>query len=318
VNELLASGADIAWPSDRTLGSHPGSGAIYVAAGPQAGAVLERVAVARGVSAIGVTAPPAGPALRLRSTRIGLWDRYGGASTSGWVRWILERYAFPFELVYAQTLDAGNLADRFDVLILPDEAVPAGRQPAVENVPAEYRGTTGAITRSRTVPRLREFVERGGTLIAIGDATTIAESLGVAVTSALETTAGGAVRPLSQDRFFIPGSVLRVQVDNTTPLGYGFEREADVMFDTSPAFRVNSSTRVRRVAWYGDRPLRSGWARGQDYLRGAAAIVDAQVGRGRVVLLGPEVTFRGQSHGTFKFLFNAIHLASAEPVERLQ
>ena len=316
VNELLAAGADVAWPGDRTLGSHPGRGAIYVAGGPRTADILERMAASRGVSAIGVATPPAGPALRLRPVRIGLWDRYGGAATSGWIRWILERYAFRFELVYPQTLDAGGIGERFDVLILPDEAVPGSRPPAVENLPAEYRGMTGSISRSRTVPHLREFVEQGGTLIAIGDATGIAESLGVAVTSALVTT-GGAAAPLSPDRFFVPGSVLRVQVDNTTPLGYGFGGEADVMFDTSPAFRVNSAARVRRTAWYGEEPLRSGWARGQDYLRGAAAIVDAQVGRGRVVLLGPEVTFRGQAHGTFKFLFNAIHLSGAEPVARL-
>ena len=61
-------------------------------------------------------------------------------------------------------------------------------------------------------------------------------------------------------------------------------------------------------SWFSEAaPLRSGWAVGQERLKGAVAAVEARVGRGRVVLFGPDVTFRGQSQGTFKFLFNAIY-----------
>jgi hypothetical protein len=96
-------------------------------------------------------------------------------------------------------------------------------------------------------------------------------------------------------------------VDNTAPLGYGFEREVDVFFDDSPAFRLDGAAAGRRVAWYPNAaPLRSGWALGQRYLNGHAAAVDAPLGRGRVIVFGPEITYRAQSHGTFKFLFNAI------------
>jgi len=63
----------------------------------------------------------------------------------------------------------------------------------------------------------------------------------------------------------------------------------------------------------GPEPLRSGWAWGQQYLENGVAVVDAKVGRGRVLLFGPEVNYRAQSHGTFKFLFNAIYYATAEP-----
>jgi hypothetical protein len=42
--------------------------------------------------------------------------------------------------------------------------------------------------------------------------------------------------------------------------------------------------------------------------------VDAPVGAGRLVLFGPEVTFRAQSHGTFKLLFNGIYYPGAVPV----
>ena len=62
--------------------------------------------------------------MKLRPVRIGLWDRYGGSVESGWIRWLLERYEFPFDVVYPQTLDAGNLRAKYDVLIFPTEAIP--------------------------------------------------------------------------------------------------------------------------------------------------------------------------------------------------
>jgi hypothetical protein len=106
-------------------------------------------------------------------------------------------------------------------------------------------------------------------------------------------------------------------VDDTNPLAWGLDRQADVFFDDSPAFVLSPSapaSGVSRVAWYADAtPLRSGWAWGQSYLKDAAAVVDAPLGKGRVLLFGPEIAFRAQSHGTFKFLFNGIYYGSAAP-----
>ena len=119
--------------------------------------------------------------------------------------------------------------------------------------------------------------------------------------------------PLSREKFFVPGSVLQVTVDNTTPLGYGFERTVAVFFEDSPVFAASRAEGSRRVAWFsGPAPLRSGWARGQQYLDGGLAVVEASVGRGRVLLFGPEIAFRAQPHGTFKFLFNSIHYAMSQ------
>jgi len=315
VNRLLRAGADVYWPIDRSAGGAPGgTGQMVVPATRAVRGVLEQAAADLGLVFTGVPARPVGPALRLRPVRVALWDRYGGASTSGWIRWLLERYEFPFELVYPRTLDEPGLANRFDVLILPSEAAPAaeGRRadgPFVpDDAPEELRARGGAITWSRTVPRLKQFVEAGGTLILIGGAAPIAERLGIGVSDALvETRADGSQAPLSRDKHYVPGSIMRVAVDNTVPLGYGFEREVDVFFDASPVFRLETGTASRRVAWYPSAaPMRSGWALGQRYLNGGAAVIDAPLGRGRVLVFGPEITYRAQSHGTFKFLFNGI------------
>jgi len=319
VNRLLRAGADVFWPADRTAGGAPGgTGTMVVPATSAARSVLDKAAADLGLVFTGVPARPAGPALRIRPVRVGLWDRYGGASSSGWIRWLLERYEFPFELVYPRTLDEAGLSSRFDVLILPSEAVPADPRRAEgpfvpPDAPEEFRARAGAITWTRTVPRLKQFVEEGGTLVLIGGAARIAERLGVGVSDALvETQADGTRVPLSRDKHYVPGSIMRVAVDNTVPLGYGFEREVDVFFDVSPVFRLEPGAASHRVAWYPTAtPMRSGWALGQRYLNGGAAAIDAPLGKGRVLVFGPEITYRGQPHGTFKFLFNAILYSKA-------
>jgi hypothetical protein len=105
--------------------------------------------------------------------------------------------------------------------------------------------------------------------------------------------------------------VLRVSVDNTQPLAWGLGKELDVFFDNSPVMRLQPDAAlrgVRPVAWFASSaPLRSGWAWGQHYLEDGVAVAEAEVGKGHLLLFGPEITFRGQPHGTFKFLFNGIY-----------
>src|SRR5262249_55934480 len=142
---------------------------------------------------------------------------------------------------------------------------------------------------------------------------------GVPVTSALtEAASDGTVRRLPNTKFYVPGSVLQASVNNTLPIAYGLPDKVDVFYANSPAFRLlpeASQKSTHPVAWYANaEPLRSGWAWGQHYLNGAVAAAEANVGEGKLYLFGPEITFRGQPHGTFKFLFNAILLGGAKSV----
>ncbi|HSI72619.1 MAG TPA: hypothetical protein VK934_05540, partial [Fimbriimonas sp.] len=107
-----------------------------------------------------------------------------------------------------------------------------------------------------------------------------------------------------------PGSILRARVDLLQPSAWGFPDHVDVFFDNSPVFKFKAGAEeagLKKVAWFDtDKPLRSGWAWGQEKLKDGIAIVEAPVGKGKLYLFGPEILFRAQSHGTFKFLFNAI------------
>jgi hypothetical protein len=141
--------------------------------------------------------------------------------------------------------------------------------------------------------------------------------LGMPLPSALvDHDAGGRERPLPRDKFFVPGSVLSMKIDNTNPLAYGMPDTVDVFFDNSPVFRMEPTASLKKtnaVGWFqGSDVLDSGWAWGQQYLDGGTAIAEASVGEGKVVLLGPEVNFRDQPHGTFKLLFNGLYYGSAK------
>jgi hypothetical protein len=310
VNRLLQNGDEVYWRKDA-------GGTMYVKARPQTLPVLEKAAAEVGVSFTGAPAAPPGDAYHLRPVRIGLWDRYGGSMPSGWVRWLLEQYEFPFRVVFPQELDAGNLASKFDVLIFVTGAIGAGGAggPRPEEVQPEHRSSLGNVTVEKTVPKLKEFLEAGGTVLAIGSSTSLARNLGLPIASALVEQNPTGERPLSREKFYIPGSLLSMRVDNTHPLAWGMPERADVFYQNSPAFRLGPEAALRgvkAVGWFDMRdPLRSGWAWGQHYLEGAAGVLEAPVGRGKLFLFGPEVTFRGQAHGTFKLLFNGIYYGPA-------
>ena len=317
VNRLLAQGARVAATED----------AFYVAASAETGAQLQRVVADLGVGARGLArAIPA--AQGLRAPRIGLWDQYGGSIESGWTRWILEQFEFPFERVFAPRLDAGNLNAAYDVLIFPNGGIPAasgggrrgrgggrgggpGPSDAANEIPQEYRAQVGRVSADATLPQLRQFIEGGGTVIAIGDsAVNLAAALKLPVEDHL--TENGA--PLARAKYFVPGSVLSAKVDVTHPVAAGMTPRTDFFFDNSPVFRLgpgSAAAGVRTIAAFDSpAPLRSGWAWGQNYLDGGVIAIDAPLGRGRVLLFGPEILQRAQPHGTFKLLFNGI-LASA-------
>jgi hypothetical protein len=335
VNRLLKAGCDVYWLKRAAIadGQDLGTGSVWVPKCAAAPAILMAGAKQFGVAAHGVAAAPTGEALKLKPIRIGLYDQYGGLMPSGWTRWIFEQFEFPFERVYPQTLDAGDLKSKFDVLVFVDGAARMGNNAsgrgggrggvagaATESIPEEYKGTTGRISTDKTLPQLKKFLESGGQVVAIGSSTSMAELLGVAVKNALtEMGPEGKEHALPADKFYIPGSLLKVTVDNTSPLAYGMPDKVDVFFDNSPVFKLSPDAQQKKtssVAWFsGTELLSSGWAWGQQYLNGGTAIAEASVGEGKVVLLGPEVAFRAQPHGTFKFLFNGLYYGSAQPTE---
>jgi hypothetical protein len=324
VNRLLAKGEEVFWLKQPLSvgGKTFEAGTIYIEAGAATRPALERLAAEKGLEFFGLERRPAGEAFRLRPVRIGLWDSYGGSMPSGWIRWLLEQFEFPARQIYVPELEAGALGETCDVLILVGGAIPQPRdgrespEEAFENVPQEYKHMLGQVTPEKTIPQLLKFMEEGGTVLAIGGSTALASYASLPLANALtEKLPDGSEKPLSRDKYYIPGSILQVRVDNSNPLAYGLPDKADVFFNNSPTFRMLPQAALKdleSVAWFeGKEPLRSGWAWGQGYLEGGVAVLSAPYGIGKLYLFGPEITFRGQPHGTFKFLFNGIYLGAA-------
>lgn len=286
----------------------------------------------------------------LKKPRIALWDRYGGSMESGWTRWVLERFGFEYEVVFAPDLNWGNLREKYDCIILPNGAIPAaaagrgstagaggetGNQTFEEleaflqgggqqtnladdpTVPYFYRRRIGNVTNT-TVAKLREFAEQGGHLICIGSsAMNLARRLNLPVENALVDEKGEA---FPRAKFYVPGSILRMQLKQDSPLVGGYSRsEVDVFYNNSPAFKVKTPAEGSIAgkpeivgSFSQEKLLRSGWAWGQELLKDSAAIVDVPYGKGKVVLYGPEVMFRAQPFGTFRLVFNAIYRSSEQ------
>jgi hypothetical protein len=328
------------------------AGTIYIPAKPSTAAQVEKLSKELNLTFEGTAAKPQGAALKLRPVRVGLWDRYGGSQDSGHIVYAPALDAGNLKSKYDVLIfpdgalpggegggrggrggggrggpggPAGGPAGATGTAAggdAPLAGAPGGRGGGrggrgggrAGDVPDEYKNEIGNITAATTGPQLHSFVEDGGTVLAIGSSTGFDHYFGLPLSNALTDASG--VR-LPNTKFYIPGSVLQASVDNSLPIAYGMQKAADVFYINSPAFHLlpgAAEKGTRPIAWFPNpEPLRSGWAWGQQYLNGAVGAVEGDVGKGKVYLFGPEITFRGQPYGTFKFLFNAIYLAGATP-----
>jgi hypothetical protein len=112
-------------------------------------------------------------------------------------------------------------------------------------------------------------------------------------------------------KYYVPGSLLIADLDTSAPENWGMQAKNDVYFEKSPVFKFTADTAgtgIKKLIWFSTAtPLHSGWAWGQHYLKDGIAAFSIPVGAGKLYAFGPEITFRGQSHSTFKLLFNQLY-----------
>ncbi|WP_320463822.1 M14 metallopeptidase family protein [Pedobacter sp. CFBP9032] len=258
---------------------------------------------------------------KVSAARIALWDNYGGSMASGWMRFIMEQYHYDATVIYPQDIDAGNLKSKYDVVIFVGGAIPSPQGggfgsrafgPKAEDIPANYRNRLGRVTADKSVPQLKKFLEDGGNIVTIGSSTNLAYHLNLPVRSAMTEIINGEEKRLPAEKYYVPGSVLKVEVDTKQPANWGMEKDADVYFDNSPVFKLTGDAiaagKIKPLMWFDSAtPLRSGWAWGQAYLQDGVTAFEASVGKGKLFAFGPEIAFRAQTHGTFKLIFNQLY-----------
>jgi hypothetical protein len=314
VNRLVAAGASPSWLTGTfdVSGYRYPPGSIVAPHWRGAEPVVAKIATELGLRVDGVRGKMPASARAIGRARVALYKPWVENIDEGWTRWLLEKYEFRFATIVDADVRAGNLRAQYDAIILPSasaERLIAGHSP--DAVPGEYAGGLG----NSGVDALKRFVQAGGTLICLD------QSCGLAV-DALDLPVRDVARDAG-DSFFCPGSILRVELDPSEPLAYGMRSQTAGFFSFSSAYEPTSprttadghtgssgASGIQTIARYGTRDLLlSGWIEGGQVIAGRSAVVQATVGSGKVVMLGFRVQHRGQSHATFRLLFNALFAA---------
>ncbi len=249
--------------------------------------------------------------------RVGLYQPSVPSMDEGWTRWLLDnerdRRCVTYSTLRDVELRAGKLNAKFDSIVIPDVAASVREPRPILNgykagaMPPEYTGGVGPAG----VTALREFVERGGTLVCLNRASDFA-------IEQFKLPLRNTVDGVPEKEFFVPGSILRIELDMTHPLSAGMARDSIAWVEDSPVFDLmpsgnvselaHAATTVKVVARYptNKNPLLSGWLLGADQLKGKGALVEVGLGKGRIILFGFRPQYRAQSMATYPLFFNAI------------
>jgi hypothetical protein len=249
----------------------------------------------------------------IKNPRIGLYQSWKANMDEGWTRYMFDDLGVPYATLHNKDFQGTkknkiNLKAAFDVIVFADEdadIIKTGKpKPESEYaryitpLPPEYEGGIGA----EGVAALKTFVEEGGILVTLNDA------CGLAIKE-FEPPVRSALDRFDQAKFFCPTSILKLKVDNTTPIGYGLPEDTPAVFSESLAFDtwVPPAEWDRKVvaSYAEDGVLMSGWLVGEEYIARKAAVVDTQYKKGRIILIGVRAQHRAQAHGTYKLLLNA-------------
>lgn len=253
---------------------------------------------------------------KIKTLRIALWDTYGGSMPSGWLRFLMEKYHYNFDVIYAPDIDKGNLNAKYDIIIFPGNSIPRfnsnatassyyGRMPAEapENIPSPYKERWGRLTEQKSIPVLKAFLENGGKIVTIGSSSDLAEHLELGVENHLVDAQHKA---LKRTDFYTPGSVLTAKVAKGIASTWGYNDQIDLYYSNDNLYRITNNN-IKPLMWFdSEKVLKSGWSWGQKYLKDGVIAFEAPVGKGKLVSFGNDINFRAQTHGTFKLLFNQL------------
>ena len=292
-----------AWRAGATVSF---SGRRYVISG-LAPAAQEELVSALAIAGERVAAPVS----KAPRTRVGLFL----ANTSmdeGWTRWVLDSYEFEYLRISGADIQAGNLREKIDVLVITDEArgvlEGAGGRGGRAGAPPARAGGAGAAgagdqpsANDLRIKALDDFIRGGGTLVCFNRSSNFA-------IDQLKLPVKNVVAGIGRQQFFVGGSLLNVDVDASHRVMAGMPLTAAVYYDSGPVFEMTEGFKGMVLATYPvkERVLASGFLQGESLIQGKIAALDVEHGNGHIVLLGFRPQWRGQPFGTFRVIFNAM------------
>ncbi|MDH4197092.1 MAG: hypothetical protein OEW05_06780, partial [Candidatus Aminicenantes bacterium] len=254
------------------------------------------------------------PKTAVKNPRLGLYQSWRGNMDEGWTRFVFDDLGIAFTTLHNKDFKGTkdkkvDLKAAYDVIVFASEGaevIKTGRPPArsgfarfMTPMPPEFEGGID----KEGVEALKKFAEAGGRVVLLNGACELGSK-------DLEAPARNVLEQVERTRFFCPTSLLRLNVDPTTPIGYGLAEETAAMFVGSQAFDTWSPPvewdRKVVASYPEDDILLSGWLLGGDMIARKAAVVDTTFKKGHIILIGIRSQHRAQSHGTYKFLLNAL------------
>jgi len=340
-NRLMASGETVSWVTEpfRSRLTTFETGTFVIEGGRQTADRVANVASELGVDFVGLRSEPSVERSRLRLPKVGMYKSYVTSMDEGWTRWVIEDYEFDLVSLSDSDVRSGDLA-ALDAIVMPHPgggvafknnvgALLTGHSPG--SMPDEYTGGMGL----EGAYALQQFVSNGGTMLTFGNAGAFAiEQFGLPIRNVVG-------RASSKD-FSIPGSLIRIAIDTTDPLGYGMSSETAGNFVRGAAFdslsqigcpddllnqrdcrEVSRGGRSMKtfeepalfdsiVNYAEEELLMSGWAAGTEFIAGKSALARVPHGDGEVIIFGFRPQFRGQPRGTYKLMFNALLNATTD------
>ncbi|MFC2160774.1 M14 family zinc carboxypeptidase [Acidobacteriota bacterium] len=304
VNRLLKEEADVSWASKsfKSEGINYPAGAIIVS-GVGIRGRLQSLAKEFNLQIQAGKAPR--EILGLRPLRLGLYKPWVANMDEGWTRFIFDNWEFPYSSLHDAEVRKGSLNQKFDVIVLTNVSSSRIIKGHAEGrVPPEYAGGIGEVG----LEALHQFVKSGGTLICLNTACQLP-------IAHFQVPIKDISRNYPSTEFFLPSSILKVDVDTTHPIAYGMEKSADIISFGSPVFEFLEVDEaqipledVKVVAHYpNSNPFRSGRLIGNQILHNKPALVEVESGDGRIILFGFRPQNRAQTHGTYMLFFNSLY-----------
>ena len=272
-----------------------------------------------GLTAIALPKTPDVPMHELDIPRLAVYSTWGNTQEVGWVRYALDKFEVPFDLIYKERVKKGDLRGSYDVIVVPNQGrsgkglvydiEPKSRPIAYTKTDrfknlgmyGESEDISGGMGIAG-VAEFEKFISAGGLVVTLGSASFFPAEFGL-------TRTVDAGRTTSQ--FYGPGPIVEAEILQAThPLFYGYSQKTiPVRYANGPLLQVPERDRGSQVLMRfpgGDKSVLSGLMKGANEIRNRPAIVDVPVGRGRVLLFSTNPCYRWQNFGEFNMLFNAL------------